>query len=68
MRRRAELVDIYRLVVRSAEDLVFYRDNLTWVPDFIAKNRHYRIEAVTKRTPHGRGFRIDFDTANRIDT
>ncbi len=58
MPRRAELVEINRLVVRSAEDLVFYRDNLTWVPDFIAKNRHYRIEAVTKRTPHGRGFRI----------
>jgi hypothetical protein len=57
--RRAELIEINRLIVRSAEDMVFYRDNLTWVPDFIAKNRHYRIEAVTERTQRGRGFFIN---------
>jgi len=58
MPRRAELVEINRLIVRSAEDMVFYRDNLAWVRDFIAKNRHYRTEVVTERIPHGRGFRI----------
>jgi hypothetical protein len=38
-----ELVDINRLIVRSAEELVFYRDDAAWVPKFIAKNRRYRI-------------------------
>ena len=54
--RRAELVEINRLIVRSAEDVVFYRDNFAWIPNFIAKNRHYRIEVVTGRIPRGRGF------------
>jgi hypothetical protein len=54
--RRAELVEINRLIVRSAEDVVFYRDDSAWIPSFIAKNRHYRIEAVTDRIPQGTGF------------
>jgi Protein of unknown function (DUF4238) len=53
---RAELIEINRLMVRSAEDMVFYRDNSAWIPRFIAKNRHYRIEVVTERIPHGTGF------------
>jgi hypothetical protein len=56
MLRRSEIVEINRLIVRCAEDLVFYRDNHDWIGDFIAKNRHYRVEAVTDRIPYGRGF------------
>jgi len=54
--RRSEVIDINRLIVRCAEDIVFYRDDLVWVRDFIEKNRHYRIEAVTERIPRGTGF------------
>jgi hypothetical protein len=54
--RRAEIGGINRLIVRCAEDMVFYRDNYDWVADFIAKNRIYRIEAVTDRIPYGAGF------------
>ena len=45
-----------RLIVRSAEDMIFYRDDVPWIPTFIGKNRHYRIDAVTERVPQGRGF------------
>jgi hypothetical protein len=55
--RAKEISHINRLVVRSAENLVFYRDALPWIPEFISKNRHYRIEAIVDRVPHGRGFR-----------
>lgn len=56
MLRRSEIVEINRLIVQCAEDLVFYRDNHEWIGDFVAKNRHYRIEAVTDRIPYGTGF------------
>lgn len=55
MLRRSKIVEINRLIVQCAEDLVFYRDNYKWIGDFVAKNRHYRIEAVTDRIPHGAG-------------
>jgi hypothetical protein len=50
-----EAVNINRLIVRCAEDTVFYRDCLGWVPKFIAKNRHYRVEpsTSTQRTRNG---------------
>jgi len=54
--RRFELLEINRLIVRSAEDIVFYSSNLPWIPKFIANNRHYRIDAVTERIPLGTGF------------
>lgn len=59
--RRSEVVGINRLIVQCAEDLVFYRDNLEWVSAFVAKNRHYRIEAVTNQMPSGTGF-MNFST------
>ena len=55
--RRSEIVEINRLIVQCAEDLVFYRDNHEWIGDFVAKNRHYRIEAVTERIPYSTGFK-----------
>ena len=54
--RRSEIVEINRLIVQCAEDLVFYRDDHEWIGDFVAKNRYYRIEAVTDRIPYGTGF------------
>jgi len=44
-----ELVDINRLIVRCAEDAVFYQDDFAWVRQFIAKHRHYRIEPVIRK-------------------
>lgn len=44
-----ELVKLNRLIVRCAEDAVFYRDDHPWVHALVAKNRHYRIEPKTDR-------------------
>jgi hypothetical protein len=50
-----ELVKLNCLIVRCAEDAVFYRDDHPWVRPFVVKNRHYRIETHTHRpaTPTG---------------
>jgi len=45
-----ELTKLNRLIVRCAEDTVFYRDDYPWVRPFVEKNRHYRIEPYTRRT------------------
>jgi hypothetical protein len=50
-----EAVEINRLIVRCAEDTVFYRDDSAWVQRFIAKNRHYRVESSTYRQPTRNG-------------
>lgn len=47
--KRAEVIDLNRLIVRCAEDHVFYSDDLDWIENFIAKNRCYRIEVVTHK-------------------
>jgi hypothetical protein len=44
---RRELMHINRLIVRCAEDAIFYRDNRAWVERFVANNRYYRIEPHT---------------------
>jgi hypothetical protein len=50
-----ELLEINRLIVRCAENTVFYRDDHSWVQPFIAKNRYYHIEPHTQKlkTPTG---------------
>jgi hypothetical protein len=55
---RSQIVDINRLIVRCAEDMVFFRDNLPWIDDFIKKNRNCRIETITGRRPTNGGFLI----------
>jgi hypothetical protein len=50
-----EAEEINRLIVRCAEDTVFYRDDLAWVQKFIAKNRHYRVESSTSKQPTRNG-------------
>jgi Protein of unknown function (DUF4238) len=53
--KRAEVLEINRLLVRCAEELIFFRDDREWVDGFVSKNRRYRIEAVTHKLPHGTG-------------
>ena len=53
--KRAEVLEINRLLVRCAESLIFYRDDRKWVESFVSKNRRYRIEPVTHKLPHGTG-------------
>lgn len=50
-----ELATINSLIVRCAEDCVFYRDNHPWVLPFVMRNRHYHVESHTHRldTPTG---------------
>jgi hypothetical protein len=54
--KRQETHRIDRLIVRCAEELVFYRDDRSWITNFVAKNHLYRIEAITQRIPIGTGF------------
>lgn len=53
--RRQEVMNLNCLIVRCAEDMIFYRDDRPWAQPFIAKNRHYRIEPHTHelRTAEG---------------
>jgi hypothetical protein len=53
--RHKEAEEINRLIVRYAEDTVFYRDDSAWVQRFIAKNRHYRVEPSTSKQPTRNG-------------
>lgn len=46
---RQEVLDANRLIVRCAQDCVFYRDDQDWVRGFVAKNRGYRIASVLTR-------------------
>jgi hypothetical protein len=52
---RQELIKLNCLIVRCAEDSVFYRDDYPWVRPFVTKNRHYHVEPYTQRltTPTG---------------
>jgi len=52
---RTDVSALNRLIVQCAEDIVFHRDAQAWIPGFVAKNRHYRIECVTSRLPYGTG-------------
>lgn len=52
---RQEIAKINTLLVRCAETTVFFRDNREWVPRFVKKNSHYRIEPRGLRIPHNGG-------------
>ena len=53
---RAEIVEVNRLIVQCAEDLVFFRDERDWIGAFVAKHRHCRIASLTDKIPRGTGF------------
>ena len=48
---RKEVAKLNCLIVRCAEETVFYRDNHPWVRPFVVKNRRYRIEPHTHELP-----------------
>lgn len=52
---RYEVRKINELLVRCAEDCVFFRDDKPWVKGFVAKNSGYRVEMVVQRFPTGNG-------------
>ena len=52
---RQEVMKINRLIVRCAEEIVFYRDNYPWVQPFIDRNRYYRIEPSIREITTQRG-------------
>ena len=49
--KHTDVVNLNRLIVRSAEDTVFSNCGHEWVAGFVRKNRGYRIEAVVDRVP-----------------
>lgn len=53
--KRVEVLEINRLLVRCAEDIIFFRDDQKWIEGFVSKNRRYRIEPLTHKIPHGTG-------------
>ena len=52
---RREAIEINRLLVRSAEDTVFFRDDQPWVAGFVEKNRHFRVEIENIQIPQSQG-------------
>jgi hypothetical protein len=53
--KRAEVLDINRLIVRCAEDLVLYRDDQAWIEGYVKKNRLYRVEPMTQELSYDGG-------------
>jgi hypothetical protein len=53
--RRKELAAVNRLLVRCAEDLVFYREDHPWVKPFIKKNASYHVETQIQTLPGSGG-------------
>lgn len=52
---REEIVHINRLIVRCAEELVFFREDRDWTEKFVKKNAVFRIEPEVFRIPAPRG-------------
>jgi hypothetical protein len=52
---RKDILTLNRLIVRCAEDAVFYKDEHDYIFDFVAKNRHYHIGTITRSIPRGKG-------------
>ncbi len=52
---RRDVAQINKLIVRCAEELVFFRDNHPWVLGFVRKNSQFRIESRAQKVPHGAG-------------
>lgn len=55
---KAEVVEINQLIVRCAESTVFFRENHSWVTEFVKANAGFRIESHTERIPRGRGMML----------
>ena len=55
---RDEVVALNRLIVQCAEDMIFFRDDQSWIARFIERNRQFRIDAVVQRIPHGGSYLV----------
>jgi hypothetical protein len=53
--RRQDVVDVNRRIVQCAESVVYFSQDLPWIPDFVEKHRRFRIEPQTLRLPQGSG-------------
>jgi hypothetical protein len=53
--KKREVLPLNRLIVRCAEDLVFSRDDFSWIDSFVSKNKDYRVESITQTIPTGNG-------------
>lgn len=53
--KRKEVANINKLIVRCAEEIVCFRDNHSWVADLVRRNRSYRVEPYTLKTPSESG-------------
>jgi hypothetical protein len=54
--KAAIIREINQSIVRSAEELIFFRDDHDWVRAFLTKNARFRIEVTTQKVAFGRGF------------
>lgn len=52
---RQAAIEINRILVRAAEDTVFFRDDQPWVARFVDKNRHFRVETENVQIPQSKG-------------
>ena len=52
---RQQAREINQLLVRCAEEVVFFRDDLPWVRGFVQKNRFFRVETETVSIPSPEG-------------
>ncbi|TIL70341.1 MAG: DUF4238 domain-containing protein [Mesorhizobium sp.] len=52
---RQQAIEINRLLVRTAEETVFFRDDRPWVAGFVGKNRHFRIDTENTQVPQPDG-------------
>jgi hypothetical protein len=52
---RQEVINVNRLLVRCAEDVIFFRDNYEWIRGFVRKNAGFRIDSDEQAIPHGKG-------------
>ncbi len=52
---RKEVMAVNRQIVRCAEKVVFFSQDLPWIAAFVKKNANFNLETKTERIPHGNG-------------
>lgn len=55
---RQQVSYINSLVVRCAEQTVFFSKQRTWIPNFVSKNRNFRIENRIVKAENGGGYAL----------
>lgn len=53
--KRSEVSQANKLIVRCAEELVFFRDNHRWISRFVQKHSRFRIDTSTHKMPYRNG-------------